>query len=302
MIVAKTGIQSMDHTKALIDGRVTVPGVTFAFEDVPVVIKVFRRMVRGLEFDIAEMAMTTYLCARAHGKPFTAIPVFPVRAFHHGAILVHKNSGITEPKQLEGRKVGVNRGYTVTTGVWARAALAHDYGVDLSKITFLLSGDEHVAEFRPPANVISVGDEKSLEQMLLDGEIAAAINIQPEHPDIVPLIPNAEQLCFDKMRESGFYPINHTIVVKDALLAAHPDLAGKLFQAFAESKRIFLDNPVGEPGKWDKLHRRVLATGRDPYPYGIEPNRAMLEALTGYAVEQGILPRPVAVESLFAPV
>jgi len=302
MIVAKTGIQSMDHTKALIDGRVTVPGVTFAFEDVPVVIKVFRRMVRGLEFDIAEMAMTTYLCARAHGKPFTAIPVFPVRAFHHGAILVHKNSGITEPRQLEGKKVGVNRGYTVTTGVWARAALAHDYGVDLSKITFLLSGDEHVAEFRPPANVISVGDEKSLEQMLLDGEIAAAINIQPEHPDIVPLIPNAEQLCFDKMRESGFYPINHTIVVKDALLAAHPDLAGKLFQAFAESKRIFLDNPVGEPGKWDKLHRRVLATGRDPYPYGIEPNRAMLEALTGYAVEQGILPRPVAVESLFAPV
>ena len=106
-------------------------------------------MVRGNEFDICEMAITTYLCAKAHGKPMTAVPIFPVRAFHHGAILASSRIG-TEPKDLEGSKVGVNRGYTVTTGVWARGILQDEHGVDLSKITWVLSGDEHVAEYRPP--------------------------------------------------------------------------------------------------------------------------------------------------------
>ena len=113
-------------------------------------------MVRGLEFDICEMAITTYICARAHGKRMTAVPVFLVRAFHHGAILVNTKAGIRTPKDLEGRRVGVNRGYTVTTGVWARSVLQDEYGVDLQKITWVLSGDEHVAEYRPPANVVPI--------------------------------------------------------------------------------------------------------------------------------------------------
>ena len=155
------------------------PG-TFAFEFVEVepLIAAFRRMVRGLEFDICEMAITTYICARAHGKRMTAVPVFPVRAFHHGAILVNMKAGVGTPKDLEGKKVGVNRGYTVTTGVWARGILQQEHGVDLSKVTWVLSGDEHVAEYRPPANVVPIEKGKQMADMLASGEFAAAIGIE----------------------------------------------------------------------------------------------------------------------------
>lgn len=117
----KTALVTNGHTKALKDGTVTPRTFEFDFEEVPTIVSAFRRMVRGLEFDISEMAITTYICARAHGKRFTAIPVFVMRAFHHGAILHNVKSGIKSPKDLEGRKVGVNRGYTVTTGLWARS-------------------------------------------------------------------------------------------------------------------------------------------------------------------------------------
>src|SRR5947207_5673356 len=146
----KTALVSYPHTQPLKDGTVVPRSFSFDFEDVPVIIKAFRRMVRGLEFDISEMAITTYLTAKAHGKRFTAVPVFPMRAFHHGAIVYNVKSDIRTPKDLEGRKVGVNRGYTVTTGLWARSILQHQYGVDLKKNTWVPSGDEHVAEYHPP--------------------------------------------------------------------------------------------------------------------------------------------------------
>src|SRR5213083_468057 len=168
----KTAVVKRGHTQPLMDGTGKTRGFEFDFEDVPVIIKAFRRMVRGLEFDICEMAMTTYLCARAHGKPFTAIPVFPMRAFHHGAIVHNTNAGIRMPKDLEGKTVGVNRGYTVTTGLWARAILQHEHGVNLGKVTWLLSGDEHVAEYRPPSNVVPMEAGTTLEDLLKAGEIA----------------------------------------------------------------------------------------------------------------------------------
>ena len=126
--ILKTALVTRGHTKALKDGTVKPRSFDFEFEEVPTIINAFRRMVRGLEFDISEMAITTYLCARAHGKAFTAIPVFPMRAFHHGAILHNVKAGIRNPKDLEGQRVGVNRGYTVTTGVWARSILSISTG------------------------------------------------------------------------------------------------------------------------------------------------------------------------------
>lgn len=139
-------------------------------------------MVRGLEFDVSEMALTTYLVAKAHGARFTAVPVFLVRGFHHGAIHHDPASGIRTPKALEGRRVGVSRGYTVTTGVWARAVLQEEYGVDLDKVTWVLSGDEHVASYRPPANVVSMKPGGCLEDMVLAGELAAVIGPKPASP------------------------------------------------------------------------------------------------------------------------
>src|SRR5216683_313590 len=187
----KTVFRPDGHTQPLRDGTVKPRTFEIEYEDVPVLIQAFRRMVRGLEFDICEMAMTTYICARAYGKAFTAIPVFPMRAFHHGAIVYNTRSGVRTPKDLEGRQVGVNRGYTVTTGLWARSILQHEHGVDLSRVTWVLSGDEHVAEYRPPVNVIPIEAGKTLEDLLASGEIAAAIGVKVDLPNVKPLIPNA---------------------------------------------------------------------------------------------------------------
>src|SRR4051812_3884472 len=165
-------------------------------------------MVRGLEYDVCELAITTYLCAKEHGKRFTALPIFLVRGFHHGAI-VARAAG--DPKELEGQRVGVNRGYTVTTGVWARGILADEYGVDLDKVTWVLSGDEHVAEYGPPANVVPLEPGKDLGEMVARGELAAAIGVERE--GLVPLIPDAQAAGFDALRRRGHYPINHLVVV-----------------------------------------------------------------------------------------
>jgi len=299
----KTALVGRGHTQSLIDGTVTPRTFEFDFEEVPVIIKAFRRMVRGLEFDICELAMTTYLCARAYGKPFTAIPVFPMRAFHHGAVVYNTKAGINTPKDLEGRKVGVNRGYTVTTGLWARSILQHEYGVNLSKVTWVLTGDEHVAEYRPPVNVVPIEPGKTLEAQLIAGEIAAAIGVQVESPDVKPLIPNAAEAGFEALRQRGHYPINHTVVVRNDILEADPDLAPDIFDAFAEAKRIYVqrlrEGRVDLASPTDQVFRRVMDITGDPLPYGIGANRQALEAIVQYSVEQGILPGPVAIEDLF---
>src|SRR5216117_2157063 len=204
----KTVLATRGHTDALKNGTVRPRGFELDFEEVPVIVKAFRRMVRNLDFDVCELAMTTYLCARASGKAFTAIPVFPMRALHHGAIVYNTKVGIRTPKDLEGRRVGVNRGYTVTTGLWVRSILQHEHGVDLSKITWVLSGDEHVAEYRPPANVVPIEKGKNMGDMLASGELAAAIGVDVKAPDVKPLIPNALEAGLTALRQRGHYPIN----------------------------------------------------------------------------------------------
>ena len=301
----KTALQTLGHTQALKDGTIRPETFDFEFEEVPQIIQAFRRMVRGLEFDISEMAITTYLCAKAHGKKFTAIPVFPFRAFHHGAIVTNTKLGITHPKQLEGKKVGVNRGYTVTAGVWARSILQHDYGVDLSKVTWVLSGDEHVAEYKAPPNVVPIEAGKTVEDMLLSGELAASSGITTEHPDIKPLIPNPQQVAFEALRTRGHYPINHTLVVKDELLEAYPNLAKDIFETFSKAKNHHVSQLIGgqiaEPSKYDQTALKIAEiTKKDPMPFGVEPSRAMIEAINQFATEQKIIPRPFKMEEIWA--
>ena len=301
----KTVIRTQGNNQALKDGSVKPRAFVFDFVEVDPLIAAFRRMVRGLEFDICEMAITTYICARAHGKRMTAVPVFLVRAFHHGAILVNTKVGIRTPKDLEGRKVGVNRGYTVTTGVWARSILQQEHGVDLGKVTWVLSGDEHVAEYRPPANVVPIEQGKNMADMLASGELAAAIGVEVNSPDVKPLIPNALEAGLAALRRNGHYPINHTVVVKDELLAAHPDLAADLFGAFAEGKRRYVERlragKIEAPTEIDEVHRRVMEITGDPLPYGIAPNRRVIDELIAHALTQGIITKPVTADELFAP-
>ena len=300
----KTVTRTQGNNQALKDGSVKPATFTFEFVEVDPLIAAFRRMVRGLEFDICEMAITTYICARAHGKRMTAVPVFLVRAFHHGAILVNGNAGIRTPKDLEGRKVGVNRGYTVTTGVWARGILQQEYGVDLSKVTWVLSGDEHVAEYRPPANVVPLEKGRQMADMLAAGELAAAIGIEASSPVVKPLIPNALEAGLAALRRNGHYPINHTVVIRDELLEAHSALAADVFTAFAEAKRRYVErlkaDRIERPTEADEVHRRVMEITGDPLPYGIAPNRRVLEELIGHALTQGIISKPVTADELFA--
>ena len=301
----RTVTRTQGNNRALKEGAVKPRTFEFDFVEVDPLIDAFRRMVRGLEFDISEMALTTYLAAREHGKRFTALPIFLVRAFHHGAIVVNTKSGIRTPKDLEGKRVGVARGYTVTTGVWARSVLQHEHGVDLSKVKWVLSGDEHVAEFQPPANVVPLDKGRKMADLVIAGELPAAINVDIDHPDVKPLIPNAKEAGFEALRKRGHYPINHTVVVKDELLAAHPELAADVFEAFAESKRRYVEKlaagGIEKPTAMDEMHRRVMQiTGKDPLPYGIEPNHGPLEELVASAKEQGIIRRAFAPEELFA--
>jgi 4,5-dihydroxyphthalate decarboxylase len=294
------------NNQALKEGLVVPRTFALEFEEVPILVDAFRRMVRGLEWDVCEMAITTYMTAREHGIRFTAVPVFLVRAFHHGAILVNKNAGITKPKDLEGKRVGVNRGYTVTTGVWARGILASEYGVDLQKITWVLSGDEHVATYRPPANVVPIEAGKKMTDMLVSGELVAAIGVEIDHPDVVSLIPNPLEAGLAALRTRGHYPINHLVAIRDETLAAHPEVAKGVFNAFAESKRLYVEKlrarKIEKPTAVDELHRRVMEiTGKDPLPYGIAPNRGALEEIVGFATAQGILTKPISVDEMFAP-
>lgn len=300
----RTVTRTQGNNQALKDGSVQPQGFAFDFEDVPVLIDAFRRMVRGLEFDVSEMALTTYVCARAHGKRMTALPIFLVRAFHHGAIVVNRDAGIRRPLDLEGRRVGVNRGYTVTTGLWARSVLQRQYGVDLSKITWVLSGDEHVAEYRPPANVVPIEPGRKMAEMVAAGELAGAIGVEIDAPNVGPLIADAAEAGFDALRDRSHYPINHLIVVKDEVLEAHPHVGPAIFEAFAESKRRYVERlragAIDKPTAVDEMHRRVMAiTGADPLPYGIEPNRRMLEEAIASAREQGIIDRAPALAELF---
>jgi 4,5-dihydroxyphthalate decarboxylase len=274
------------------------------FVEVKPIIAAMRRMCRGLEFDICEMAFTTYLCARAAGKPFTAIPVFVTRNFHHWAVFINTKSGIKEPKDLEGRKVGVNRGYTVTTGLWARGVLQSEYGVDLNKITWIPTDDEHVVEFKAPENVDYSYRGAKMRELLLSGTIDAAIGeVGVDAPEICPLFPHAQADAFGYFRKTGIYPINHGVVIKDSVLKDTPGIADELCRAFETAKTEYLKDldAADATTSWDQAAKVNKAVVGDPFPFGIEPNRKALEAITQFAVDQKMVPRKFSVEELFVP-
>lgn len=300
----RTVTRTQGNNRDLKEGTVAPTGCELVFEEVPVLVHAFRRMVRGLEFDVSEMAFTTYLCAKAYGKPITALPVFLVRGFHHGAVVRNVNAGVHVPKDLEGKLVGVNRGYTVTTGVWARGILRDEFDVDLRQVTWVLSGDEHVAEYRPPDNVVPMKDGADLGEQVVAGELAGAVGISIDHPDVRPLIDHPLEAGLDALRNSGLYPINHLVVVRDDVLDANPGVAADIFTAFGEAKNRYVqrlrDDTIEDPTQVDATYKRVLEILDDPLPYGIEPNRAMIDKLIDHAVDQRILDRRPRVESLFA--
>ena len=288
-------------TKPIKEAGADLGRLSLDFVEVEQIVPMMRRMCRGLEFDICEMAFTTYVCARAAGLPFTAIPVFVTRNFHHWAIFVNTKSGVKKPKDLEGRKVGVNRGYTVTTGLWARGILQSEYGVDLNKVTWVPTDDEHVLGFKYPPNVDMSFRGKAMKDLLLSGAIDAALGeVAVDASEIKPLIPDARNAAFESFRRTGVYPINHGVVVKNALLKDMPWIGEELTRAFEAAKAEYMKDMKGnEIASWDRAATVNAAVVGDPYPFGVEKNRKALETITQYAFDQKMIPRRYSVEELF---
>lgn len=297
------------------DGSIPIEGVDAEFVTVKPQIAAFRRMVRQVEFDVCELAPTTYIIARAYGAPFVALPIFVGRRFHHAGLLIRPDSGINHPKDLEGRKVGV-RAYSVTTGVWTRQVLIDEFGLDASKVTWVVDDEEHVTQLRLPPNVVHAPEGSSLADMMARGDLAAGLQgaagvgrtgaptadwrtVETNYPD---LFPNAKDLEAEWYRRTGIYPMHGTIVVKDAVLAEHPWVARSLFDAFSRAKEKWmarLDGGASDDPSDRKYAALRKVVGRDPLPYGIGPNLATISALEATAAKQGLTPRRMRVDELF---
>ena len=299
----KTVTRPQQNNRALLSGAVELPDFELDVEHIPVLVHGFRRMVRELSYDVCEMALTTYLCAREHGIAFTALPIFLVRDVHHDGIIYNTNSGLDGPRDLEGRNVAVNRGYTVTSGVWARTTLKKYQGVDLSKVNWVPSGDEHVADYVAPRNVSrhllkNYGDEIS------SGRVVAGVGARIDHPSVAELLPNAFSNGLRALKVDRYYPINHLVVIRNHVLEQSPDVAIQIFEAFSKSKSHYVKNLKegrgGETKRLDQVHKAALEVMSDPLPYGIEPNQSILEELIENLVEQKILQNRVSLEDIFA--
>ena len=307
----KTAIATYGHTKGIKDGSVPIEGVDVDFVEVVPIIQAFRRMVRDLEFDICEMAPTTYMIARALGAPYIALPIFIMRRFHHGGFVVRPDAGIRHPKDLEGKKVGV-RAYSVTTGVWTRGIFTNEYGMDSSKVTWVVDDEEHVTSLKLPPNVVHAPEGKSLQSMMASGEIQAGFTgpagVGRAGPPIgnwdmnaptggatgtyPELLANVEQIEFDWFRRTGIYPIHGLIVVKDQHIKRHPWLARSLMDAFVTAKKPYLESIKAGHGDSpeDKRYRSFFSLMSDPLPYGMAANRPSIEAMLNYGLQQKLIP------------
>lgn len=314
----KIAIATSGHTAALKNGSVPIEGVDADFVEVVPIIQAFRRMVRDVEFDICEMAPTTYMIARARGAPYIALPLFVMRRFHHGGFVTRPEANIRVPKDLEGKNVGV-RAYSVTTGVWTRGIFTNEYGMDSAKVTWVVDDEEHVTSLKLPPNVVHAPEGKSLAGMMAAGELQAGFTgpagIGRAGPPVgnweqggqtpaqsyPELIAEVEKVEHDWYRRTNIYPIHGTIVVKDEALMKHPWLARALMDAFTKAKAPYLaDLRAGKGEKPEDIrYRSFLALMDDPLPYGIKANIASIEALITYAVQQELIPSRPKLSDVF---
>ncbi len=241
--------------------------------------KAFKPMVREQAFDVCEMAIVTYLMAKAHGKPLVLLPATMLGRFQHAYALYNPARGTLGPSDLEGKRVGI-RSFTTTTGAWIRGILANDYGVGLDKIRWVTFEDPHVAEYvdtteRAPA-------DKNILQMLLDGELDAVLGEVSNDPRLKPLFPDPSAEAAKWYARRGVVPVNHLVVVTEKLAKAHPDVVVGVYDLLKQNKVQV--GPVATP---------------DLIPFGVEANRKPLELIVDYAFQQGLIPRRYAVEELF---
>jgi len=271
-------------TKALKAGAVRSDLVDLDFVEVKVANNLFKQVVRDARYDVAELAIVTYLQAKACGKPYVLVPAVLVSRGQHHTIAYNPDRGPLRPSELNGKRVGV-RAYTVTTGTWVRGILAGDYGVDINRVEWVTFEDPHVAEYRDPAIVKRAPEGKELTQMLLDGEVAAGI-VGDKLPDprLKHLIPDAEAAAQKWAERHHGVPINHMLVVRQELSRLRPDAVKDIFRQLHASKRA-----AGLPD----------GGALDPYRFGVEACRPILEIIIEFCHRQQLIPRRMSVDELF---
>jgi 4,5-dihydroxyphthalate decarboxylase len=278
-----------DHavTAALKQGKVASPRIGLEFVDVKVPNTAFKRVVRDLAFDVAELAIVTFLMAKARGVPLTLLPAVLLARFQHPYIVYDASRHALAPGDLAGRRVGM-RSYTVTTAAWIRAILEGDYGVDLKAVRWVTFEKAHVAGFPDPPGVVRAPPGQDLLSMLRSGEVDAAIIGAPiDDPRIKTLIPDPAAAAQSWQGKHRAIQLNHLVAVKTALCEAHPEAVREIYRLLAASKRAAGLPPPGTT---------------DLNPFGIEANRRNLEVAIDMTFRQGLIPRPFAVDDLFDPV
>jgi 4,5-dihydroxyphthalate decarboxylase len=258
--------------------------VDFDFADVKVSNTAFKPLVREAKFDIAELAIVTFLQAKTYGKPYVLIPATVLGRGQHHTIVYNPERSELKAGDLVGKRVGV-RAYTQTTGAWVRGFLADDYGVDITKIHWTTFEDSHLSEFQDPDFVTRAPEDKALVQMLLDGELDAAIvgDTLPD-PRLKLLIPNADSEARQWAETHGGVPINHLMVVRDTIAKSQPDIIKETYRVLKESRQPVTPPPGG-----------LL----DPWRFGIEACRRSLEVIVDYSFRQKLIPRKFSVDELF---
>jgi 4,5-dihydroxyphthalate decarboxylase len=270
-------------TAALKKGEVRSDLVRCDFAEVKVAHDAFKRTVRDLEFDVSELAIVTYLMAKAHGKPLVLLPAVIVGRFQHPFIVYNAERGPLAPGDLAGKRVGV-RSYSVTTVTWIRGLLQNDYGVDLDRVKWVTFEDSHVAEYRDPPTAVRAPQGKDITQMLLDGELDAAVLGATKDARLKPLIPDPEAAARDWHRRNSAIQINHVVVVKESFSRSNRHAVAEIYRLLAESKRAA---GLPKPGEID------------PQPFGLEANRRNLEIAIEYCHQQRLIPRRFGVDELF---
>lgn len=313
-----------DRTRPIIDGTVKPDGIDWTVT-VAHPSEIFWRQLHHAEFDVSEMSMSSLLMATAHGDArWSGIPVFTSRRFFHTGILIRNDRGIAEPADLKGKKVGVPE-FQMTAALWTRAALQHVYGVTAPDMDWYMERNPEMSHggatgFEPPAGVRFqyIPPEKNMGSMMQSGELDVALlylaggNLVDRStadlnrdPHVKRLFPDARAEGIRYYQKTGFYPINHGMVVKREVYEKHPWVPINIFNAFLKAKDMVnarargLAAPYVELGLVPGEHSKAFAV--DPFPYGVASNRTILESIARFSHEQGLTPRPLSLDEIFVP-
>ncbi len=303
-----------DRTHPLIDGSVKPEGIDLNWLTLPH-LEIWTRMLNYYDFDLSEISLSSYITARTLGMPLTAIPVFPARAFRHSYVFINTKSGIREPKDLMGKRVGLGE-FQQTATVWIRGILQHEYGVDLDEIDWVLWTPHARMETPLPKRykVSRIPAGGKPDQMLFDGELDA-IMVPSLFPSLFAPPPHVRRLFQDYpavereyFKQTGIFPIMHSIALRQDVWEKHPWIARSLFKGFQRAKedayaRLTDLSPYKLSLAWfrEPVEEQRLLLGNDPWPYGLENNRHVVETLATYLYEQGLADRLMKMEDLFAP-